>query len=57
MSQNTRKRKLVLLIEDDQGIRTMVAEVCRNEGYEVGLRYPVSLALHPTYIYRVCNVF
>ena len=25
----------VLLIEDEPGIRTLVAEVCRNEGYEV----------------------
>jgi DNA-binding response OmpR family regulator len=35
MSQNARKRKLVLLIEDDAGVRTLVSEVCRNEGYEV----------------------
>jgi DNA-binding response OmpR family regulator len=35
MSSPNRRRKLVLLIEDEQGIRTLVAEVCRNEGYEV----------------------
>ena len=35
MAQSNRRRKLVLLIEDEQGIRTLVAEVCRSEGYEV----------------------
>src|SRR5438067_59580 len=35
MAQSNRRRKLVLLIEDEQGIRTLVAEVCRSERYEV----------------------
>jgi DNA-binding response OmpR family regulator len=34
-AQNARKRRKVLLIEDDPAIRTVVAEVCRREGYEV----------------------
>ncbi len=33
--QNTRRRKTVLLVEDDPGIRAVVGEVCRREGYEV----------------------
>ncbi len=35
MSQAARRRKTVLMIEDDPGIRAMVGEVCRREGYEV----------------------
>jgi DNA-binding response OmpR family regulator len=31
---DVRRRKKVLLIEDDPGIRTIVAEVCKREGYE-----------------------
>jgi DNA-binding response OmpR family regulator len=34
-SSKPRPRKSVLLIEDDPGIRTLVAEVCRREGYDV----------------------
>jgi len=30
-----RRRKRVLLVEDEPGIRSLVAEVCRGEGYEV----------------------
>jgi len=34
-SQTARKRRKVLLIEDDASIRTIVSEVCRRDGYEV----------------------
>ena len=34
-SQATRKRRKVLLVEDDASIRTIVGEVCRRDGYEV----------------------
>ena len=34
-AQGGRRRKTVLMIEDDPGIRTIVAEVCRKEGYDV----------------------
>jgi len=34
-AQATRRRKTVLVIEDDPGIREIVAEVCRREGYLV----------------------
>jgi two-component system, OmpR family, response regulator MtrA len=34
-SPSARKRRKVLLIEDDPAIRAIVAEVCRRDGYEV----------------------
>ena len=34
MNQDVRRRKRILLVEDDPGIRTVVAEVCKRDGYE-----------------------
>jgi DNA-binding response OmpR family regulator len=34
MAQDARRRKKVLLVEDDPGIRTVVAEVCKRDGYD-----------------------
>ncbi len=34
-AQNARRRRSILLVEDDAGIRAVVSEVCRHEGYEV----------------------
>ncbi|MDQ6774513.1 MAG: response regulator transcription factor [Candidatus Dormibacteraeota bacterium] len=33
--QGPKRRKRVLLVDDDAGVRTIVGEVCRREGYEV----------------------
>jgi DNA-binding response OmpR family regulator len=34
-AQTTRRRKTVLVIEDDAGIREIVGDVCRRDGYHV----------------------